>query len=82
MMFERADKNRPPVVILIDELDMLCTKRQEIFYDVFNWTSIEDARVSVIAIANTLDLPERVMNQKITSRLVCLHSFFNIICYI
>ncbi|VDM51795.1 unnamed protein product [Angiostrongylus costaricensis] len=68
-MFEIADKHRPPIVILVDELDQLCTKKQELIYDIFNWASVESARVSVIAIANTLDLPERMLSQRVTSRL-------------
>ncbi|VDN34106.1 unnamed protein product, partial [Cylicostephanus goldi] len=68
-MFEMADKNRPPIIILIDELDQLCTKKQELIYDIFNWTSVESARVSVMAIANTLDLPERLLSQRVTSRI-------------
>uniref|UniRef100_A0A158PC44 Origin recognition complex subunit 1 n=1 Tax=Angiostrongylus cantonensis TaxID=6313 RepID=A0A158PC44_ANGCA len=68
-MFEAADKHRPPIVILVDELDQLCTKKQELIYDIFNWTSVELARVSVIAIANTLDLPERMLSQRVTSRI-------------
>ncbi|KAK6045497.1 ATPase, AAA family, partial [Cooperia oncophora] len=68
-MFEMSDKRRPPIVILVDELDQLCTKKQEFIYDIFNWTTIESARVSVMAIANTLDLPERMLCQRITSRI-------------
>ncbi|KAL6727002.1 hypothetical protein Aduo_008918 [Ancylostoma duodenale] len=68
-MFEMADHRRPPIVILIDELDQLCTKKQELIYDIFNWTVVESARVSVMAIANTLDLPERMLSQRVTSRI-------------
>ncbi|RCN41688.1 hypothetical protein ANCCAN_12358 [Ancylostoma caninum] len=64
-----ADHRRPPIVILIDELDQLCTKKQELIYDIFNWTAVESARVSVMAIANTLDLPERMLPQRVTSRI-------------
>ncbi|CEF66182.1 Origin recognition complex subunit 1 [Strongyloides ratti] len=62
-------ENKIPVVILVDELDLLCTKKLDIIYDIFNWTTNPSARVSVIAIANTLDLPERLLNQRISSRL-------------
>ncbi|KJH47821.1 ATPase, AAA family [Dictyocaulus viviparus] len=68
-MFEMADRCRPPIVILVDELDQLCTKKQELIYDIFNWTAFEFARVSVMAIANTLDLPERMLSQRVTSRI-------------
>ncbi|GMS91045.1 hypothetical protein PENTCL1PPCAC_13220, partial [Pristionchus entomophagus] len=68
-MFEMVDEERWPVLMLIDELDQLSTKKQELIYDVFNWSSVEAARVSIISIANTLDLPERMLNQRICSRL-------------
>uniref|UniRef100_A0A0N5BPH6 Origin recognition complex subunit 1 n=1 Tax=Strongyloides papillosus TaxID=174720 RepID=A0A0N5BPH6_STREA len=66
--FQISEK-RKPLIILIDELDLLCTKKLDIIYDIFNWTTTPSAKVSVIAIANTLDLPERLLNQRITSRL-------------
>uniref|UniRef100_A0A0M3J6L5 Origin recognition complex subunit 1 n=1 Tax=Anisakis simplex TaxID=6269 RepID=A0A0M3J6L5_ANISI len=50
-------------------LDLLCTKRQEIIYDIFNWSSNEESGVSVLAIANTLDLPERILSRRVGSRL-------------
>ncbi|TKR68574.1 hypothetical protein L596_024538 [Steinernema carpocapsae] len=62
------DKTRHPIVLLVDELDLLCTKRQDVIYDIFNWSAVPESRVNVIAIANTLDLPERALSQRITSR--------------
>lgn len=47
----------------------MCTKKQELIYDIFNWTSFESSRVSVMAIANTLDLPERLLNHRVASRI-------------
>ncbi|VDM49690.1 unnamed protein product, partial [Toxocara canis] len=68
-IFQCLDAARKPVVLLVDELDLLCTKRQEIVYDVLNWSSNEESRVSVLAIANTLDLPERILSRRVGSRL-------------
>uniref|UniRef100_A0AC35TQY9 Origin recognition complex subunit 1 n=1 Tax=Rhabditophanes sp. KR3021 TaxID=114890 RepID=A0AC35TQY9_9BILA len=68
-MFQRKDASRKPVIILVDELDLLITKRHDIMYDIFNWTTCIDARVSVISIANALDLPERILSQRVTSRI-------------
>ncbi|KAK0425005.1 hypothetical protein QR680_008975 [Steinernema hermaphroditum] len=68
-MFLYKDANRLPVVLLVDELDLLCTKRQDIIYDLFNWSAVAESRVNVIAIANTLDLPERALTLRITSRI-------------
>ncbi|CAI5444037.1 unnamed protein product [Caenorhabditis angaria] len=68
-MFRKADKNRSPIVILVDELDGLCNRKQDVLYDIFDWTSMPEARVTIIAIANTLDFPERMLCQRISSRL-------------
>ena len=57
-------------MLVIDELDMLCNKSQDVVYDLFDWAATEEARLSIIAIANTLDLPERVLKQRVSSRLV------------
>jgi origin recognition complex subunit 1 len=55
-------------VILIDELDALVTKKQTLLYNLFDWPCHGESRLLVIAIANTMDLPER-MQQKISSRI-------------
>jgi Cdc6-like AAA superfamily ATPase len=52
------------------QMDLLCTRRQEILYDIFNWGTMNEARLVVLAIANTLDLPERILVQRVSSRLV------------
>ena len=56
-------------MILVDELDQLVTKRQEVIYNFFNWPNQAHSRLIVLAIANTMDLPERELSNKITSRL-------------
>lgn len=47
-------------VILIDELDALLTKKQTLLYNLFDWPCHENSRLVVVAIANTMDLPERM----------------------
>lgn len=54
---------------------MLFTKRQEVIYTVFNWSAMQDSRVNVIAISNTLDLFERSLSQRISSRVVSISCF-------
>lgn len=56
-------------VVLLDELDQLITSNQGVIYNFFNWPSLHHSRLIVIAVANTLDLPERVLSNKISSRL-------------
>lgn len=57
------------VVLMADELDLLCTKKQTILYHLFDWPNHPESNLIVIAIANAMDLPERVMMSRIASRL-------------
>ncbi|EIN10097.1 P-loop containing nucleoside triphosphate hydrolase protein [Punctularia strigosozonata HHB-11173 SS5] len=56
-------------VVLMDELDQLVTAKQDVVYNFFNWPTIADSKLVVIAVANTMDLPERVMTGRVRSRL-------------
>ncbi|AMD22075.1 HGL265Cp [Eremothecium sinecaudum] len=58
-----------PVVILLDELDALVTKNQDVMYNFFNWTTYENSKLIVVAVANTMDLPERQLGNKVSSRI-------------
>lgn len=53
----------------MDELDQIVTKNQNVMYNFFNWPTYEHSKLVVIAVANTMDLPERVLSNKISSRL-------------
>jgi origin recognition complex subunit 1 len=53
----------------MDELDQLVTSKQDVVYNFFNWPTLVDSRLVVIAVANTMDLPERVMSGRVRSRL-------------
>lgn len=59
---------RGVMVVLLDELDQLVTKGQQLMYNFFNWPSLPNSRLIVIAVANTMDLPERLLSNKISSR--------------
>ncbi|KAG0706716.1 P-loop containing nucleoside triphosphate hydrolase protein [Suillus ampliporus] len=56
-------------VVLMDELDQLVTAKQDVVYNFFNWPTIAGSKLVVIAVANTMDLPERVMSGRVRSRL-------------
>lgn len=60
---------RKPLVVLMDELDQLATKKQNVMYNFFNWPTYQHSHLIVIAVANTMDLPERLLSNKISSRL-------------
>lgn len=67
--FSTPDPQRKPLVVLMDELDQIVTKNQNVMYNFFNWPTYEHSKLVVIAVANTMDLPERVLSNKISSRL-------------
>ena len=61
--------NRKTVVLLVDELDMLWNRKQSVLYNIFEWPANRSAKLVVLAIANTMDLP--VSNCEI--RLFCYY---------
>ena len=65
---DESRERRGTVVVLLDEMDQLITKGQQLMYNFFNWPSLQHSRLIVIAVANTMDLPERVLSNKISSR--------------
>ncbi|KAI4467685.1 cell division control protein 6-related [Holotrichia oblita] len=58
-----------PIILLVDELDILCTKRQDVVYNLLDWPTRASVQLIVITIANTMDLPERLLMGRVTSRL-------------
>ncbi|KAG8518951.1 Origin recognition complex subunit 1 [Galemys pyrenaicus] len=56
-------------VLLVDELDLLWTHKQDVMYNLFDWPTHKGAQLVVLAIANTMDLPERIMMNRVSSRL-------------
>ncbi|RUP45409.1 P-loop containing nucleoside triphosphate hydrolase protein [Jimgerdemannia flammicorona] len=67
--FSTPSPRRYPCVVLMDELDLLVTKRQTVMYNFFEWPNRPHSKLIVIAVANTMDLPERMLTNKVSSRL-------------
>ena len=61
----------------MDELDQLMTAKQDVVYNFFNWPTLTGAKLVVLAVANTMDLPERVMSGRVRSRLGKLQFLFS-----
>jgi Cdc6-like AAA superfamily ATPase len=88
---DRTTKNKQAIVLLLDEViflfeinslssfifkvDHLYTKNQTILYNMLEWPQQPYSKLIVIAIANTLDLPETMFKKKLQSRLVSLIIF-------
>lgn len=49
------------IILVLDEMDVLVSRKQKILYDVLEWPTRKNARMAVIGISNTLDLPERML---------------------
>ncbi|KAL3199392.1 hypothetical protein MRX96_014036 [Rhipicephalus microplus] len=67
--FERPGPRHDPIVLLVDELDLLWTRKQQVLYNLFDWPTKPKSRLIVLTIANTMDLPERLMSNRVSSRL-------------
>jgi len=59
--FETRRASDPVVVLLVDEIDHLATKSQSILYRVFDLLQLPKPKLVVVAISNTMDLPERML---------------------
>ncbi|TYZ66138.1 hypothetical protein PybrP1_005689, partial [[Pythium] brassicae (nom. inval.)] len=66
--FHADDPERPILVVLIDEMDFLLAGKNEVLYNLLEWQTFATAKLLIIGIANTMDLPERLA-PKIRSRL-------------
>jgi len=66
--FHLKDPSNPHLILVIDEIDCLFTKKQVLLYNIFNWTTYSNSKLIIISISNTLDLPEKLM-PKIASRM-------------
>lgn len=49
------------VLLILDEMDVLLARKQKVLYDLLEWPTRPQARMAVIGIANTMDLPERML---------------------
>ncbi|CAH4030346.1 origin recognition complex subunit 1 [Pieris brassicae] len=67
--FTNSGPRRVPTVLLVDELDALCNRRQDVLYSIMEWAAHNTARLTVLAVANTMDLPERALAARVASRL-------------
>jgi len=60
--------SRVSTVCLVDEIDFLLTKDENVIYNLFDWPLQVGSRLIIIGIANIMDLPER-LSSRVRSRL-------------
>ncbi|EAL65980.1 origin recognition complex subunit 1 [Dictyostelium discoideum AX4] len=59
--FELKNKKKQFRVILVDEFDSLITKKQTVIYNLFEWPNKPNSKLIIIAIANTMNLPDTLL---------------------
>lgn len=69
--------NKTATILVVDELDYLRTKGQHLLYNIFDWPTRANSRLIVLAIANTMDLPERLDMLKFSSRIAFARQSFS-----
>ncbi|GLV38605.1 Cdc6 [Carabus blaptoides fortunei] len=50
-----------PIILVLDEIDQLDSRKQSVLYTIFEWPSRHDSGLVLIGIANALDLTDRVL---------------------
>nr|XP_009912175.1 PREDICTED: origin recognition complex subunit 1 isoform X3 [Haliaeetus albicilla] len=68
-LFNTSGPKRKTTVLVVDELDLLWTRKQNVMYNLFDWPTQKHSKLIILAIANTMDLPERIMMNRVASRL-------------
>ncbi|KAM4844439.1 cell division control protein 6 homolog isoform 1-T2 [Thomomys bottae] len=51
----------PMIVLVLDEMDQLDSKGQDVLYTLFEWPWLSNSRLVLIGVANTLDLTDRIL---------------------
>ncbi|KAM9818955.1 cell division control protein 6 homolog [Syngnathus typhle] len=51
----------PAVLLVLDELDQLDSKSQDVLYTIFEWPHLPKSRLCLVGIANALDLTDRIL---------------------
>ena len=60
--------NNCHIILVLDEVDLLLNKSQNLLYNIFNWTTYPNSKLIVISISNILDLNKKLL-PKIQSRI-------------
>lgn len=66
-------------VVILDEIDHLLTKDQEVLYSIFEWSLVRNSRLILLGIANALDLTDRFLPRlkarNLTPQLLPFHPY-------
>lgn len=62
------DASNPAVVCVMDEVDFLLTRDQNVIYDFLTWPLLTNCGLVLVCISNVMDLPER-LHERLRSRM-------------
>ncbi|XP_020377331.2 cell division control protein 6 homolog [Rhincodon typus] len=78
---ERKLTSKGPMVLLVlDEMDQLDSKAQDVLYTLFEWPCLINSRLLLIGIANALDLTDRIL-PRLQARPKCKPQLLNFLPY-
>ncbi|XP_063156751.1 cell division control protein 6 homolog isoform X2 [Candoia aspera] len=63
-------------LVVLDEMDQLDSKGQDVLYTIFEWPSLPNSRLILIGIANALDLTDRIL-PRLQARPMCRPQLLN-----
>lgn len=49
------------VIVVLDEMDVLVSRNGELLHKILDWSAKRNSRLAIVGIANTMDLPERLL---------------------
>ncbi|CAK9799402.1 Cell division control protein 6 homolog [Anthophora quadrimaculata] len=53
--------NHKMLLLILDEIDQLESKKQSVLYSIFEWPSVHNSKLILVGIANALDLTDRIL---------------------
>ncbi|XP_032093575.1 cell division control protein 6 homolog [Thamnophis elegans] len=71
-----TSKSASMALVVLDEMDQLDSKGQDVLYTVFEWPSLPNSRLVLIGIANALDLTDRIL-PRLQTRPLCKPQLLN-----
>ncbi|XP_071100724.1 cell division control protein 6 homolog [Haliotis cracherodii] len=68
------------IIMVLDEIDQLDSKHQEVLYTIFEWPSLTQSKLILVGIANALDLTDRIL-PRLQARPKCRPQLLNFAPY-